>query len=53
MNVVISIFGLGGHPLTQVMLFAGLLNSFVAMAIVWFVLVRPFVVRAKRKTSTG
>lgn len=51
MDVIISIFNLGGRPLTQVMLLAGLLNSFVAMAIVWFALVRPFVVRAKRKTS--
>lgn len=53
MNAIESLFNLGGRPLTQLMLLAGILNSFVAMTIVWFAVVRPIVMYARRRNANS
>jgi hypothetical protein len=52
-SVVVCIFNLGGRPLTQLMLLAGLLNSFVAMAIIWLVLSGHLLSALKEKCPTA
>jgi hypothetical protein len=48
MNLISILLHLGG-PATSLTFVAIIFNSFVAMTIVWFVFVRPFLWLAKRK----